>query len=43
MELAPHSCEVEFSDRNGRTYALLAIPTQKLLVLHFNDPPHQVA
>ncbi|MGE3272520.1 MAG: DUF4926 domain-containing protein [Chloroflexota bacterium] len=26
-------CEVEFADRNGRTYAMLPIPAESLLVL----------
>ncbi len=26
--------EVEFSDKDGRAYALLPIPTEKLIVLH---------
>jgi Domain of unknown function (DUF4926) len=32
--LAPDVFEVEFSDNNGRTYATLAAPGEKLLVLH---------
>jgi hypothetical protein len=31
--LAPGVFEVEFSDNNGRTYATLAAPADKLLVL----------
>jgi hypothetical protein len=27
--------EVEFSDNAGRTYALAAVPTQQLMVLHY--------
>ena len=33
-KLAPGVFEVEFSDNNGRTYATLAAPADKLLVLH---------
>jgi hypothetical protein len=32
-KLAPGVFEVEFSDNNGRTYATLAVPAEKLLVL----------
>ena len=32
-KLAPSVFEVEFSDNDGRTYATLAIPADKLLVL----------
>jgi hypothetical protein len=32
-KLAPGVFEVEFSDNNGRTYATLAAPAEKLLVL----------
>jgi hypothetical protein len=32
-KLAPGVFEVEFSDNDGRTYAILAIPADKLLVL----------
>ena len=33
-KLAPGVFEVEFSDHSGRTYATLAAPADKLLVLH---------
>lgn len=33
QELAPGVFEVEFSDNNGRTYATLAAPADKLLIL----------
>ena len=33
QKLAPGVFEVEFSDNNGRTYATLAAPADKLLVL----------
>jgi hypothetical protein len=33
--LAPHVFEVEFSDDNGRTYALLALRSDQLIVLHY--------
>jgi len=39
--LAPNVFEVEFSDEEGRTYASLALPTDQLMVLHYN--PAQVA
>ena len=32
-KLSPDIVEVEFSDNNGRTYATLAVPADKLLVL----------
>ena len=32
--LAPNVFEVEFSDKDGRTYALLALRADQLLVLH---------
>jgi Domain of unknown function (DUF4926) len=32
-KLAPNVFEVEFSDNNGRAYATLAAPADKLLVL----------
>ena len=32
--LAPNVFEVEFSDDEGRTYASLAVPADRLLVLH---------
>jgi hypothetical protein len=34
------ACEVEFSDRSGRTYALLPLSADRLLVLH--DTPERV-
>jgi hypothetical protein len=34
-ELAPDVFEVEFSDDNGRTYALLALRANQLIVLHY--------
>ena len=34
------ACEVEFSDRSGRTYALLPLAADHLLVLH--DVPERV-
>jgi hypothetical protein len=33
--LAPDAYEVEFVDNDGRTYALLAIKEDNLLVLHY--------
>jgi Domain of unknown function (DUF4926) len=35
------ACEVEFADRSGRTYALLSIKPEKLIVLH--DSPDYAA
>jgi Domain of unknown function (DUF4926) len=32
--LAPGVYEVEFSDNEGQTYALLAVPARHLMVLH---------
>ena len=34
-ELAPNVFEVEFSDNEGRTYAMLALKADQLLVLHY--------
>jgi hypothetical protein len=34
------ACEVEFSDRSGRTYALLSLSADQLLALH--DTPERV-
>lgn len=28
------TCEVEFADRSGRTYVLLPLPVDRLLLLH---------
>jgi hypothetical protein len=33
--LAPDVFEVEFSDNEGRTYAMLALRADQLLVLHY--------
>ena len=35
------ACEVEFADRDGRTYAMLSFAPEKLMVLH--DAPEQAA
>ena len=35
-ELAPDAVEVEFVDEHGATYALLAVPTSRLLRLHYH-------
>ena len=40
-ELASNVFEVEFSDDNGRTYALLALHSDQLIVLH--DEPELAA
>jgi len=34
-ELAPDVFEVEFSDDNGHTYAMLALRADQLIVLHY--------
>lgn len=34
-KVAPDVFEVEFSDDNGRTYALLALRSNQLIVLHY--------
>ena len=39
-KLAPGVFEVEFSDTKGRTYASLAIPREKLMVLHHGPSSH---
>ena len=42
-EVAPDVFEVEFSDDEGRTYALLSLPTDLLLVLHYQPQTSQAA
>lgn len=39
-ELAPDAYEVEFSDDHGRTYALLALHAEQLMVLRFTSDEH---
>jgi hypothetical protein len=34
-ELAPHVFEVEFNDEQGRTYAMIALYANQLIVLHY--------
>lgn len=34
--LPPGAIEVEFSDDEGRTLALLAVPAERLMVLHYD-------
>jgi Domain of unknown function (DUF4926) len=34
-ELAPSIFEIEFSDDTGRTFAMLALRSEKLIVLHY--------
>jgi hypothetical protein len=34
--LAPEVYEVEFSDDEGRTYAMLPLRREQIMVLHFN-------
>ena len=41
MDYGVDAAEVEFSDNNGHTYALLAVPKDKLMLLHFE--PAQTA
>jgi hypothetical protein len=36
-ELGPEVYEVEFSDRNGRAYAILALPGSQLMELHYEQ------
>lgn len=38
-ELAPGVFEVEFSDNEGRTYAMVALQADQLMVLHY-EPAH---
>ncbi len=40
-QLAPDVFEIEFSDNEGRTYAMLALRAKQLMVLHHQ--PVQVA
>lgn len=39
---APGVFEVEFSDTNGRTYALVTLNADRLMILHY-EPTHQAA
>jgi hypothetical protein len=39
---APDVFEVEFSDDNGRTYAMVELKATQLMVLH-HEPVHQAA
>jgi hypothetical protein len=34
-ELAPDVFEIEFSDHEGRTYAMLALRVEQLMLLHY--------
>lgn len=38
-QLAPGIFEVEFSDENGRPYAIVALPTEDIEVLPQHRPP----
>jgi hypothetical protein len=40
--LAPEVYEVEFSDENGRAYAMVALKAEQLMRLH-HHPTHQAA
>jgi hypothetical protein len=42
MKYDDGSCEVEFADLNGRAYALLPVPSGKLMALH-DSPEFAVA
>jgi hypothetical protein len=33
------ACEVEFSDRDGRTYESLGLRSEQIMVLHFEPTP----
>jgi hypothetical protein len=35
VEILGGACEVEFSDNEGRAYALVALAPEQLLVLHY--------
>ena len=39
---APGVYEVEFADQNGMTYAMVALKTEQLMLLH-HEPVHQAA
>lgn len=39
---APGVYEVEFCDNNGRTYAMVALKQDQLMLLH-HEPTHQAA
>ena len=39
---APGAYEVEFSDDNGKTYAMVALSAEQLMRLH-HEPVHQAA
>lgn len=36
------ACEVEFSDRNGRTYESLGLRPEQIMVLHFEPAPPDI-
>ncbi len=36
--LSPETYEVEFSDDNGQTYALVPLHASQLIVLHYRPP-----
>jgi hypothetical protein len=38
-ELTPDVFEVEFCDNEGRTYAMLALRAEQLMVLHYEPAP----
>ena len=37
-DLAPGVFEVEFSDNDGRTYAMIPLRAEQLLALHYRSP-----
>jgi len=39
---APGVFEVEFADNNGRTYAMIELRTEQLMLLH-HEPVHRAA
>jgi hypothetical protein len=43
MDLAPNVYEVEFVNRDGRTYAMAALKEEQLLLLHLQRMRHQPA
>ncbi|MFN9836424.1 MAG: DUF4926 domain-containing protein [Pseudanabaena sp.] len=40
--LAPEVYEVEFSDNDGQTYAMQALPAHQLLKLHYKPTPNNM-
>ncbi len=42
-QLAPHVYEVEFSDDDGQTYAMCALQTKQMMVLHYSTRTEKAA